>query len=275
MVGRLVQEWFEVDWPEPGVITITEPLHEEQVKSYLAIGSDAAALIDTGMGVGDIRRLVAELTNLPLTVIQSHAHWDHIGGTASFIDQADIWIHESEADGLAAGISSDRMATFLAPERRRGTFPAWVHPERCPIAPVTPTRLLLGGETLDLGDRALEIIHAPGHSPGGVVLLDRSSGMLFSTDVAYAGPLYGQLAGSDLSAYRETLDRLADLAPQLRVVYPSHGPSPIDPDILPRMARAMTAVTGGRLPDDASGAVSSHAFGDFSILVRSEGEGPA
>ena len=80
-IVELVQDWFRVWEDRPGIWVIEEPLHSECVKSNLIVGRDRAVLIDTGMGVGDIRKLVMELTRLPVTVVQSHAHNDHIGGT--------------------------------------------------------------------------------------------------------------------------------------------------------------------------------------------------
>ena len=264
----LEQNWFELRHPEPGVVTITEPLHEEQVKSYLVVGSTRAALIDTGMGVGDIRTLVRGLTDLPITVVQSHAHWDHIGGTHRFTGDAEIWIHEAEAVDLAGGIGNDRMRSFLAVGRLLGPLPVGVDSQTVSIPGVRATRWLRGGEVLALGDRTLEVIHAPGHSPGGIVLLDRLNGILFSTDVAYPGALYAQLRHSDLCVYRQTMMTLATLAPALRTVYPAHDTSPMNPTLLPVMASALDAIIDGRRPDDERDGVARHQFETFSVLVR-------
>jgi glyoxylase-like metal-dependent hydrolase (beta-lactamase superfamily II) len=92
-----VQAWFETTEVEPGIHAIEEPFHVERVKSYLVTGEDRAILVDTGMGVANIRDEVGRLTGLPVTVINSHAHWDHIGGNALFDD---ILIHPAEADEL-------------------------------------------------------------------------------------------------------------------------------------------------------------------------------
>src|SRR5688572_30741691 len=105
MTRRLVQSWFEVWEIEPGVFAIEEPFHKERVKSYLVVGSGRAVLIDTGMGVGDISNVARSLTKLPVSVINSHAHWDHIGGNWRF---SEIAIHRSEAAALTMGrVNSD------------------------------------------------------------------------------------------------------------------------------------------------------------------------
>jgi len=267
----LAQGWFEVRRPEPGVFTIVEPLHAEEVKSSLVVGDERAVLIDTGMGVGDIRALVEALTDRPLTVVNSHAHWDHIGGNHLFAPDTDILIHEAEAAPLAAGVGNAKLRQAFAPEHLRGRLPPGFDVESVVIPPTPATRTLHGGETLDLGGRTLEVIHAPGHSPGGIVLLDRANGVLFGTDVAYPHDLYCFGKESDLSAYRATMTRLAELAPSLRVVYSCHGPSPMDPALLPRMRDALDAIAAGRSPDEVGDGVARHAFAGFAVLVASRG----
>ena len=263
----LAQGWFEVRRPEPGVFTIGEPLHVEDVKSSLVVGDERAVLIDTGMGVGDIRALVGELTDRPVTVVNSHAHWDHVGGNHLFAGEAEILIHEAEAADLAAGVGNAKLREAFAPEHLRGSLPPGFDVERVVFPPTPATRTVRGGETLDLGGRTLEIVHAPGHSPGGIVLLDRANGVLFGTDVAYADALYCFGEEADLGVYRATMARLAALAPALRVVYSCHGPSPMDPALLPRMRDALDAVAAGRPADGVGDGVARHNFDGFAVLV--------
>lgn len=268
---KLVQGWFEVRRPEPGVFTIVEPLHVEEVKSSLVVGAERAVLIDTGMGVGDIRALVAELTEQPVTIVNSHAHWDHIGGNHLFAGETEVLIHEAEAANLAAGVGNAKLRQAFAPEHLRGPLPPGFDVETVVFPPIPATRTLHGDETLDLGGRTLEVLHAPGHSPGGIVLLDRANGVLFGTDVAYPHDLYCFGKASDLGAYRATMTRLAELAPVLRVVYSCHGPSPMDPALLPRMRDALDAVAAGRPPDAVRDGVARHGFEGFAVLVPARG----
>lgn len=236
-----IQEWFEVWEAEPGIFVIEEPLHAERVKSYLVVGNERAALIDTGMGVGDIAAVVRELTAQPITVLLSHAHWDHIGGNPGFTD---LRIHPAEADRLAEGYPNARMQRWFAPEQLSGPLPSGLTVDDLVISPSTATGYLDEGDLIDLGGRVLEVWHLPGHSPGGLVFIDRASGVLFSTDLAYEGHLYAY-QGDDLPIYRASLDRLATLAPDLRVVYPSHNATPISPALLPRLAQLLGEVADG------------------------------
>src|SRR6187397_3028807 len=98
--------WFTVREHEPGIVQIAEPHHVEEVSSWLIVGEDRAILLDTGMGVADIRTAIETVTALPVTVVNSHADWDHIGGNPLF-DR--ILIHPAEAHRLPAGYPNHRM----------------------------------------------------------------------------------------------------------------------------------------------------------------------
>src|SRR5260370_5167377 len=78
--------WFEVYKIRSGVFAIYEPHQLEEVISYLIIGSDKALLFDTGIGISNIQAVVAGLTKLPLTVLNSHTHNDHVGDNWRFAD---------------------------------------------------------------------------------------------------------------------------------------------------------------------------------------------
>src|SRR5215470_19416971 len=77
-------KWFEVYRIRPGVFAIYEPHQSEEVISYLILGHKRALLFDTGMGISDIKKLTAELTALPIMVLNSHTHNDHVGGNWQF-----------------------------------------------------------------------------------------------------------------------------------------------------------------------------------------------
>jgi glyoxylase-like metal-dependent hydrolase (beta-lactamase superfamily II) len=261
---KLIQGWFDVSEVEPGVFRIDEPLHFEWVKSFLVVGAERAALIDTGMGVGDIRAVVEDLTTLPVIVINSHAHWDHIGGNFRFDD---IAIHQAEAGKLENGISRERMRRNLAPDLLSGPLPKGVDPDNAPIPTSKATTLLQGGEKFDLGGIELEVISTPGHSPGGIVLLDRKRGILFSTDVAYAAPLYCYSEETSFDDYRTSMRALAELAPELRAVYGSHNETPFAPELLIAMDKAFDAIAAGEVESEIFDEYRQFTFEGFSLLL--------
>src|SRR5690349_16766296 len=96
--------WFHVERLPHGVTLIGEPNHSEDVKSYLVEGERDVAVLDTGMGVGDFAGLVASLSDRAPLVLQSHAHFDHIGSSSQF---ERVLVHPSEADSLRQGMAND------------------------------------------------------------------------------------------------------------------------------------------------------------------------
>ena len=80
----VIDSWFEVYRVAPGAIAIYEPHQAEETIGYLITGEKQALLFDTGVGIGDIRKIVSALTRLPVVVLNSHTHADHVGGNWQF-----------------------------------------------------------------------------------------------------------------------------------------------------------------------------------------------
>lgn len=78
------KNWFTIKKIKKNIWGIAEFKHFEKVISYLFIGKNFCLLFDTGMGIGDIKKEVRKLTTLPVVVVNSHFHYDHVGGNNSF-----------------------------------------------------------------------------------------------------------------------------------------------------------------------------------------------
>ena len=78
------QDWFEVYAIDDDIFAIYEPGQFEEVMSFLIVGEDQALLFDTGLGIGDMRSVVTELTDRDIIVLNSHTHYDHIGSNYQF-----------------------------------------------------------------------------------------------------------------------------------------------------------------------------------------------
>lgn len=79
-----IKSWFSVEKIDSDTFAISEYKHWEETHCYLLCGTEKAVFIDTGLGVGNIREIVDSLTSLPVTVMITHVHWDHIGGHRYF-----------------------------------------------------------------------------------------------------------------------------------------------------------------------------------------------
>ena len=258
------QSWFDVQPVTDWVTAISEPGHVECVISWLIEGSDHALLLDTGMGVGDIASIVRGLTSKPVSVINSHSHWDHIGDNWRFDD---IAIHGAEVHWLEQGVSNEDLAPWFGDESLTRPLPPTFDRSTFSIPASRANTLLNDGDVLDLGDRQLEVMHAPGHSPGGIVLLDRAAGWLFSTDVAYPSSLYAFGDDADFDVYRDTMRKLAALAPDLKVVAGSHDGPLMPPKMLVAMADALDVIAEGRAPDERRDDRDVHDFDGFRVFA--------
>ena len=258
------QDWYEVERFADGGTMIAEPLHSEDVKSYLVEGREAVAVLDTGMGVGDFVGLVAQLSDRPPIVLQTHAHFDHIGASGAF---SRVMVHPSEAAEPAAGYPSDRFRRWLEPDHLSGPLPAGFNAAQAEIPGVGWAAPLVAGDLLDLGGRTIEVFHTPGHSPGGLTFLDRDAKIMFPGDAVYEGPMFAYRPGSDPRDYRVTLQTLAELSSIVDRVYPSHNRSPLEPADVVAMHEAYEAVWAGRAPDERHSDHDVFDFGTFSFWL--------
>lgn len=269
-MGELRQGWFDVRAVSPGIVLFEEPLHSENVKSYLVMGTERAALIDTGMGVANLRREVEAVTALPVVVLQSHAHFDHVGDAWRFDD---VRVHATEAAALERGRSAETLTGWLDEKELRGPLPDGFDPATYHLKGKAPTSLLSDGDQIDLGGRTLTVLHCPGHSPGSLAFLDKAARLLISTDVAYLRELYALNPDSSVNDYLVSLRRVEAMIPDLDLLLPAHGPTPIVPSHLAIMADGMQQVVDGREPDETTDGTGRYAgidkyhFGETSILV--------
>lgn len=219
------------------------------VNTYLVVGRERAALIDSGMGIGDaegtvsVRAEIRKLTAMPVIVLNTHYHWDHSGANALFDASA---IHESEVKLLAQepDMSSSRKA-MQAPEVR-AKLPADFDPALYRIVRKPPTRTLRDGDTIDLGGTTLRVIDTPGHSPGHVAYVDEASGALYTGDAAYCGPMYACFTGSDTSAFAQSVRRMSELR-GLKTICTGHNDIISGAGWLGELADAMDGALSGRV----------------------------
>jgi hypothetical protein len=125
--------------------------------------------------------LVRELTKLPVTVLNSHTHFDHVGGNADF---PDVWNEDTPfSRANADGHLEDYARTALDPDHLCAPLPDDVHSSVYKLRPWQVSHRVADGERIELGGRTLEVIYSPGHAPDSLCLLDREDGLLFTGDV--------------------------------------------------------------------------------------------
>ena len=122
-----MDDWFTVEKIVDDTFAISEYGHWEEAHSYLLCGTEAAALIDTGLGVADVRAVVGRLTALPVRVLPTHVHWDHSGGHGLFRDVA---VHAAEAGWLNGQFPIPLQAVRRNLTRLPCEFPEGFNPQR-------------------------------------------------------------------------------------------------------------------------------------------------
>jgi glyoxylase-like metal-dependent hydrolase (beta-lactamase superfamily II) len=128
-------DWFEVYEIADNLFAFREPRHYENTIVSLVIGHDKAALIDTGCGIGNLRRAVEDVTDKPVVVINTHTHPDHIGSNCQFEEIAmfDLPLSRRVAE---QGISHETLVTdILADKRVPGPWPPDFDPHVFSIPP--------------------------------------------------------------------------------------------------------------------------------------------
>jgi glyoxylase-like metal-dependent hydrolase (beta-lactamase superfamily II) len=292
------KEWFHVRELAEGVHVISEPGH---VNSYLVQGSDVAVLLDTGLGVANIRHVAESLSGQPLEVINTHYHFDHSGGNGLF---ENIAIHRAGAEllqrpapeGLASAYmqyterllaawddykrADDLYFHLLTTERLLRPLPEGFDPANYRVEPSTPTRLLEDNEVLDLGGRELRVLHTPGHSPDSICLLDEKNGLLFGGDTINTGPIYAQLEDSDVAAFARSTARLAELSSSIRRVFVCHFMRlENEPVLLREIAEGFDQIVNGAAiyrnsVDSFEFPVREACFDNFSVYLASDSGSP-
>lgn len=257
--------WFEVYKIRPGVFAIYEPHQLEEVISYLILGSDQALLFDTGMGISNIQRVVSGLTRLPVSVVNSHTHNDHVGDNWRFSGVYGMNTDFTRAN--ARGSKEDAQAE-LAPDQLCGALPAGFDAKAYATKPFHIAHWLHDGDEIDLGGRKLKVIGTPGHTPDAIALLDEKNGLLFTGDTFYLGPIYLYRPETDLDAYVASVRRLAAMAPHLELLLPAHNVPVADPAYLPKVVTAIQQVRRGEVKPVAKDGKHEYVFDGFSFLMR-------
>lgn len=253
--------WFTVTEINPRTFAISEYGHWEKVHSFLLIGEDRAILIDTGLGIDNIKRITDQLTELPIAVITTHVHADHIGSHGQF---QTIYVHKHDEDWLINGIQGLSIDQIRRDMSRDITIPVpdTFNPETYTPFQGKPTALVEEGDVVDIGGRSVMIMHTPGHSPGHISVFEQATGYLFTGDLLYdVTPVYAFYPSTSPVDLVRSLERIAEI-PNVTKVFGSHHTLGLDPSILQEVKEAVHVLREQKLCMHGTGI---HYFKGFSI----------
>ncbi len=210
------------------------------VFAYLVTGSERAAVIDTGCGLGPFRRYVEEqLGGKPYELILTHGHVDHAGGASEF-DR--VWLNERDWKIAAEHTEKGMRANYL-----KRSFPELTE-EDMPEAKKDGYLPLAYGQTFDLGDETLEIVCLGGHTPGSVGILFREDRILLAGDACCSFTLmFGGDASLKVPEYRDNLQAAWDRYSSSfdRMIY-SHPHNYGGPEVLTQMIELCGDILAGK-----------------------------
>jgi len=214
--------WFQTRELEPGVFVTLEPAVNPMFRASIVtvLGRDRDLQLDFGCGVQALQPALP-LSGKPVIAVASHAHVDHIGGFHEFADRLG---HGSEAAGFAGQPGFETFADEFRSWPEVVTTmpgPGWSVADWT-LRPAPLTGTLGEGDQIDLGDRRFTVLHLPGHSPGGIGLLDERYGLFLTGDAIYDDEILDDLPGASVPDYLRTMDRLRGI--DFRLAIGGHGP---------------------------------------------------
>lgn len=190
-------------------------IDDSGVRFFLLTGTEKALLIDSGMQVHNAKEIAESLSRLPLSLIVTHGDIDHVGSNSEFDT---FYMNPAEA------------ANYYNTQKMIGDF-----------IPVTD------GDIIDLGDRPLQIISLPGHTPGSIALLDRKNRVLISGDPIQDGDIFMFGVQREMHAYIRSLKKLDKYKDDFDLIYPSHGSFPVKPEIIPPLLKGAEKILNGEI----------------------------
>lgn len=215
--------WYKIEKLDDNTFIISEPNSSQGNSCFLIIGDNKALLIDAGSGENkkeSIYKTVSKLTNEPITLILSHFHFDHIG----FINDFD-----------RIAITNDQIPnkeqfteTSLFLSKRETLYQDSI---LIKIAYQIETR-----KDLDLGNRRIQILHTPGHSPNSITVIDKTNRYIFAGDLIYNG----LLLIDDMDSYLNSIDLILSNSNDNFRIYGAHGKPKIKYNKLVELKQTIT-----------------------------------
>jgi|TARA_B100001964_G_scaffold58459_1_gene66270 glyoxylase-like metal-dependent hydrolase (beta-lactamase superfamily II) len=213
MTSVACEDWFEICHLSDGVSLIREKhiAHWLRCNIWFIQGEEKNLVIDSGMGLSPLTPVLIGLSELPVTAVMTHCHFDHMGGAHEFERRlghracSDAYHEPMRCFEQIGGAAFVRAETFKALPYSGFTF------ESYEIRPAPLTGYLDEGDVIDLGNRVFQVFYLPGHSPDSIALWEKETGLFFSGDTIYDGDLYDTVYHSNRQEYRQSLQRLREL----------------------------------------------------------------
>lgn len=264
--------WFEVYEISANLFVFHEARHYEATIINLLIGKEKAILIDTGCGIGNLRKAVEEVTDKPIILVNTHTHLDHLGSNHQF-DEITMLDHPLPHHFAEKGAPHQKLQTeILAENLVTPPWPQGFDRRSFYLPPFSVSRWFKDGERLHLGGEELEVIHTPGEACDHVCLLDRAHRLLFCGDILLHGPVWTHLEGGSLPELITSYRKLMSYFDEFDHLMPGHNEPWLDKELLPETLEGAEKVLSDqaepcRVVDPWNRHLKQYSFGRFQILT--------
>lgn len=259
------QNWFEVYQLTHNTFAIYEPNQWQEAISYLLIGSEKALLVDTLQGIGDLKAIIDQLTDLPVLVINTHSHFDHVSGNYQF--DTIYGVDKPFALTNAKGHGNEVNARWLTADTFWQNIPASFSFETYENKPYQINRFVSDGETIDIGERLIEMVFIPGHSTDSIFLIDKKNRMMLTGDSFYPAPIYLFFEESSFKDYVNSVQLMLDYQADVDFLLPGHNETMLPVDYLTKLSAATKTVIEGKAPSTIEDGARRYQFDGFSLMV--------
>jgi len=238
---------------------------------YLITGEKRCLLIDTGWGIGNLKGLVSSLSTLPLLVLNTHGHPDHSYGNSVF---KQVYIHEAD-EHFIDKLKDAKNRKWIIKNVLPKPLPKGFDPDKW-AAKVPSIKTIEDSYVFDLGNRHLQTICVPGHTPGSICLLDRENRLLFTGDTVQ-NPSWLHLKESlPLSQFHKNLKRLQSFTSEFNCFLPAHAnlatlplPNKVIDELVEGIGQILEGKVHGREEKTFAGDGLRCDFGSSGVVYRS------
>ena len=193
-------------------------IDQRGVRCFLFVGEEKALLVDCAFE-GDLKSYCETLTDKPIQVVITHADGDHTGCAGGF-DK--VYMHPAE------------FARYY---------------EKNSAAASTPAEALWEGDVIDLGGWRFEVVLIPGHTPGGIALLEREKRFLIGGDTIQSGAIFMFGDGRNMPAFLASMEKLQKMRGDFDKIYASHHNLIEKPEVIDDLESFARDVLAGNLPE--------------------------
>lgn len=260
------QDWFEVYKLSDNTYAIYEPNQWQEAISYLLLGSEKAMLVDTLQGIGDLKAVVDQLTSLPIIVMNTHSHYDHVSSNHQFETIYGLQMPYTATN--AKGHDNAQMRGSMTPETIWKNLPEDFSFDTYESKAYEIDKFVKDKEIIDLGGREIEVAFIPGHSPDSVILVDKKNRMMMTGDTFYPAPIYVYSDTSSFQDFFMSAQIMFGYRHDVDFLLPGHNETMQSSDYLNDLRAATMKIVNPATPFKAGNGTRSYDFGDFSVIVR-------